>query len=373
MIKIKEVTTKREFNSFFKFPYTLFKNDKMWVPQLLTSEKGTFNVKKNPAFEHCKAKLFLAYKENKIVGRVAGIINFKVNDFWKQKKIRFGWLDFIDDQEVAEQLLNAVENWGKMEGMNEIIGPMGFSNLDRAGMTVDGFDVDTPMACYYNPEYYPKIMEKIGYGKAVDTIQYLLQGSQPVPENILRINNWIKDKYKLKIVEGISKKELVKRYGMKLFEALNQTHAKLFEFAPLTEKQMHYAIKENFSFLDLKLICFIVDEHDDIVGFGISMPSFTNALRKCKGKIFPFGWIYLLKALKNYDTIDLLLTGVLPEWQNKGVHSLYHAALNNSFISLGVKNAFSSPSLEDNDVRRVWKNYDGKFAMRKRTYSKKLD
>jgi len=372
-IQIREVTTKKDFNNFFNFPYALFRNDKMWVPQLLAGEKETFNPEKNPAFEHCKAKLFLACKKNKIVGRIAGIINERANETWSQKRVRFGWLDFIDDKEVAEKLLSAVEDWGKQEGLNEIVGPMGFCNMDRAGMKIFGFEVDDPMSCYYNPEYYPQIMDKIGYGKEVDTIQYLMPGSQSIPDKILKINNLIKEKYKLKIVEGISKKELMKRYGIKFFEALNKTYSGLFGFVPLTEKQIQYYIKQYFPFLDLNMICFIVDENDNIAGFGVSLSSFTAALRKNKGKLFPFGWVHLLKALKNFDKIDLLLTGVTPEWQNKGVHSLYHAVMNNKYIELGVKTALSNPQLECNEAHRVWLKYNSQLATRRRIYIKKLD
>jgi hypothetical protein len=372
-ITVKEVTTRKEFNRFFEFPYLLFKDDKMWVPQILSDEKNAFDPKKNPVFEHCKAKLFLAYQENIIVGRIAGIINLKSNEIWSQKRIRFGWFDFIDDKDVAQQLLKAVEDWGKEEGLNEIVGPMGFSNMDKTGMKVEGFDMDDPMSCYYNPEYYPKIMDEIGCQKEVDTIQYLMPGSQPVPEKVLKINNLIKEKYKLKVIKGISKKEVVKRYGVKLFETLNKTHAKLFGFVPLTEKQIQYYIKQNFPFLNLNLLCFIVDENDDIVGYGISMPSFVKALRKSKGKLFPFGWIHLLKALLHFDSIELLLTGVTPEWQNKGVHSLYHAEMNNKFIALGVKTALSNPQLESNEAHRIWQKYDSKFAARRRIYIRKID
>jgi hypothetical protein len=372
-ITIIEVVTKKEFNRFFEFPYTLFKDDKMWVPQILSGEKNSFNPKKNPVFEHCKAKLFLAYQGDKIVGRIAGIINNKVNEVWAQKRIRFGWFDFIEDKTVAQELLKAVEDWGKAESLTEIVGPMGFSNMDKTGMKVEGFEVDDPMSCYYNPAYYPKIMEEIGYEKDVDTIQYLMPASQPVPEKVSKINEWIQEKYKLKIVKGLSKKEVVKRYGVKVFDAINKTHAKLYGFVPLTEKLIHYYIKQNFSFLNLNLLCFIVDENDDIVGYGISMPSFVNALRKSKGKFFPFGWIHFLKALNNFGSIDLLLTGVTPEWQNKGVHSLYHAEMNKKYIELGVRTALSNPQLESNEAHRVWQKYDSKLAARRRIYLRRLD
>jgi hypothetical protein len=368
LITIKEITTKKEFNDFFQFPYLLFKNDKYWIPQLLNSEKNMFNPKQNPAFEFCKCKMFLAYKENKIVGRVAAIINTKVNEIWEQKRVRFGWIDFIEDIEVVRQLFQAVKDFGKQEGMTEIVGPQGFCNMDSAGMVVHGFEVEVPGTCSYNPEYYPRILEELGLQKEVDTIQYEIPATQQIPEKVLKINDLIKKKYKLKIVEGISKKELAKHYGVKFFETLNKSYSGLFGFVPLTHKQIHYYMKQYFPFLDLRLICFVVDENDDIVGFGVSLPSLSQALKKSKGRMFPFGWFHLLKALKNYEKIDLLLTGVAPEWQNKGVHSLYHAVLNTNYRELGVKLAVSNPQLESNEAHRIWLKYDSKFLIRRRIY-----
>jgi hypothetical protein len=371
-ITIKEVTTKKEFNAFFEFPYTLFKDDKRWVPPMLAGEKKTFNPQINPSFDFCKAKMFLAYKEHKIVGRVAGIINPKVNEMWKQQRVRFGWLDFINDKEVAQQLLKAVEDWGKSEGLTEIVGPMGFCNLDRTGMMIEGFDVEPSSGCYCNPEYYPEILDELGYQKEVDTIQYEMQATHPIPDKVLRINSMIKEKYNLKIVEGISKKELAKRYGVKLFHAVNKSYEGLFGVIPLTERQINYYIEQYFPYLNLKMLCFIVDENDDIVAFGLSLPSLTKAYRKSKGKLFPFGWIHLLKGLKNYEKIELLLTGVTPEWQNKGVHSLYHAYMNKNYLDLGVKIAIANPQLENNEAHRIWQKYDSKIVIRRRIYKKTL-
>ena len=371
-IVIKEVSTKKEFNLFFEFPYTLFKNNPMWVPQLMSDEKNTFDEKKNPAFDFCKSKIFLAFQGKKVVGRVAGIINYKANEVWNQKRVRFGWFDFVDNKEVAEKLLTAVEDFGKTEGMEEIVGPQGFCNMDRAGMVVYGFDVETPGSCYYNPEYYPKILEELGYQKEVDTIQYELPGTQPVPEKVVKINNLIKEKYKVKVVEGISKKELAERYGRKLFYALNNSYTGLFGFVPLTDRQIDYYIKQYFPFLNLKMVCFVINEHDDIVGFGISLPSLSKGLKKSKGKLFPFGWFHLLKALKNYEKIDLLLTGVIPEWQNRGIHSLYHDVLNKNYIELGVKTAITNPQIESNEAHRIWLKYNSKLLIRRRIYGKKI-
>ena len=371
-ITIKEVFGKKESNRFFNFPFLLFNDNPHWVPQLIGEEKNTFNPQKNPAFEFCKCKMFLAYRNNKVVGRVAAIINNKVNAIWEQKRIRFGWIDFIDDKEVAQQLLQAVADFGKQEGMTEMVGPQGFCNMDSAGMVVEGFEVETPGSCYYNPEYYPKIIKELGFQKEVDTIQYELPATQQIPEKVLKINNLIKEKYKLKVVDGISKKELMKRYGVKFFETLNKAYKGLFGFVPLTEKQIRYYVNQYFAFVNLKMICFIVDENDDIVGFGISMPSLSTALKKSKGKLFPFGWFHLLRALKNFKKIDLLLTGVTPEWQNKGVHAIYHAVLNKNYMDLNVKTAVTNPQLESNEAHRIWLKYNSKVLIRRRIFVKKI-
>ena len=203
-ITIKTVINKKDFKKFIDFPYTLFKDDKKWVPSLVMDEKTTFDKKKNPALEFCDFKIFLAYKGPEVVGRVVGMINHKSNEIWKEKRIRFGWLDFINEDIVCQKLLEAVENWGRSEGMTEIVGPMGFTDMDKEGMLVEGFEEDCTMATYYNPSYYPQIVERLSYKKEVDWIQYRIKANQEIPEKIFRINNLIKEKYNLRIVEGLS-------------------------------------------------------------------------------------------------------------------------------------------------------------------------
>ena len=356
-ITIKEVITKKDFKAFLQFPYDLFKNDKMWVPSLLIDEKTTFDKKKNPALEFCDYKIFMAYKDGEAVGRIVGIINHKANTIWKENRIRFGWFDFIDDKQVSQALLSAVENWGKQNGLSEVVGPMGFTDMDKEGMTVEGFDVDAPMACYYNPSYYPEHMDYLSYRKEVDWIQYQIPASQSVPEKVERVNNMIKDRYNLKIVQGMSVSKIAKRYGLKLFDTINESFSHLFGYVPLNDAQKKFYIKQYFPFLDKRLICLIVDEKDDVVAFGVSMPSLSMALRKCKGKLFPFGWVHILKALKTFDNIDLYLNGVKPEWQNKGVHSIYYSEMNKRYISLGVKMAIANPQLETNQAANIWEKY----------------
>lgn len=371
-ITIKEVLTKGDFNKFLKFPYKLFENDKMWVPSLVLDERTTFNEKKNPAFEFCEKKIFLAYRQGEIVGRVVAMLNNKANEIWEQKRMRFGWLDYIEDKDVLAALLAAVEGWAKERGMEEVVGPMGFTDMDKEGMMVEGFDIDCPMACYYNPAYYPVLLEKLGYQKAVDWVQYQMPASQPIPEKMTKINDLIREKYHLHLVDGMPKREFVQRYGVKIFEVINRSFANLFGYVPLNDKQIQFYIKQYFSFVDLRLVSLVVDDKDDVVGFGISMPSFSAALRKCKGKLFPFGWVHLLKALKNFDNIDLYLNAVAPEWQNKGVHSIYYADMNKKTIALGAKTAIANPQLETNQASWIWEKYDSKIAIRRRAYIRKI-
>lgn len=372
-IIIKEVLSKKEFNNFFKFPYTLFKNDEKWVPSLLIDERTTLNKNKNPAFEHCESKIFLAYIDNEIVGRIVGIINHNANKIWNQKRIRFGWLDYIEDRDVLSSLLNAVESWAKENGLNEIVGPMGFTDMDKEGMVVEGFETTCPMACYYNPPYYPVLLENLGYRKEVDWIQYEIPANQAIPEKIIKISEIIRERYNLKIITGISKKEIIKKYGHKTFSLVNSSFSNLFGYVPLSEKQIVFYIKQYFSFIDPKLVCFIVDEKDEVIGFCFSMPSFSNALKKSRGKLFPFGWYYFLKAMKNYENIDLYLHGVSKEWQNKGIHSLYYSEMNKRYIELNSKLAIANPQLETNQAVLIWEKYNSRLAIRRRAYIKNIN
>ncbi|MBR1626303.1 MAG: N-acetyltransferase [Bacteroidales bacterium] len=380
-ITIKEVpynkgkyrfTSSKLFNDFLDFPNKLFKNDKMFVPCLLMDERHTFNKAINPALAWCDYKIFLAYKDGKLVGRIVGIVNNKANEVWKRKYIRFGWFDTIDDIDVAKALFVAIEQWGRSRGLTHLVGPMGFTDMDKEGMMIEGFDTLCPMASLYNPSYYPSLVERIGFSKEVDWIQYEMPASQPVPEKMSRINNLIKDKYNLRIVEGMSKDELAKQYGRKIFYTLNKAFSGLYGYVPLTEDLVDYYIKQYLGFLNKDLICLVVNQKDEVVAFGISMPTLSKALQKSKGKLFPFGWVHLLKALKNYDYIDLYLNGVDPDWQNKGVHSIYYARMNENYIRLGSKTAIANPQLESNQASQIWGKYDSRIAIRRRAYIKEI-
>jgi hypothetical protein len=372
MIEIKKVSNSNELKKFVQFPHELYKNNNYWVPPLTRDELSTLDKKKNPSFEHCIAEYWLAYKDKKIVGRIAGIINHVANEKWG-KKVRFGWIDFIEDVEVAKALLKTVEDWGKEHGMEKIQGPLGFNDMDNEGMLVEGFDKLPTIANIYNYPYYPVFMEKLGYTADEDWLQFKFNASQPIPEKMERINKLIAEKYKLRILTFEKRKPLL-NYVDSLFRTLNAAFANLYGYSQLTEKEVKAIIKNYFSFINPKLVCFVVDEQDEVVGFGISMPSLSNAFQKAKGKLFPFGFIHILKALNNMEVIDLYLNGVHPDWQKKGIHSLYYVEMNKAYIRNNVKTAISNPQLESNLAAvSVWDNYEKEPYIRRRCYTKKFE
>lgn len=367
MLTIKIVENKKELKQFVRFAYELYKDCPYWVPPLEMEEMNTLRKDKNPAFEHCEAEYWLAYRDGKIVGRVAGIINHLANDIWGNK-VRFGWIDFIDDLEVAKLLITTVAEWGKSKGMLEIQGPLGFNDMDKEGLLVYGFDKIPTIANIYNYEYYSAHLERLGLVGAEDWVQYKMPASQIVPDKIERINKMIEEKYNLKTIVFKRKRDLLK-YGKSMFRTLNSSFAHLYGFSPLSEKEIESIIAAYFTFVNPKLICFVVDDNEDVVAFGVSIPSLSKAFQKAKGKLFPFGFIHVLKAMKNTDEIDLYLNGVHPKWQKKGIHSLYYSRLNHAYIENNVKVAITNPQLESNfNAVSVWNNYEKELYTRRRCY-----
>jgi len=371
MIQIKQIGTKSELKAFIRFPHQLFKGNEFWVPPLDRDELSTLSKEENPSFEHCIAAYWLAYKEGKIVGRIAGIINHRANEKWG-KKVRFGWIDFIEDIEVAKALLDVVEAWGRRHGMESIQGPLGFNDMDNEGMLVEGFDKLPTIANIYNYPYYPVFMEKLGYTGDEDWLQFKLNASQPIPEKMERVNRLIAQKYNLRM-PVFKKRKDVSKYGESLFRALNAAFSDLYGFSSLTERESNAFIKNYFSFINPELVCLVVDENDEVVGFGISMPSLSHAFQKAKGKLFPFGFIHILRALNNMERVDLFLIGVHPDWQKRGVHSLFYVEMNKTFIRNNVKIAVSNQQLESNKAAiSVWDIYEKEPYIRRRCYSKKF-
>ena len=373
-IVIKEVTGKKELRQFVRFNIDLYKGNPYHVPSLIYDEMMTLDRKQNPAFEVCDAIYFLAYKGDRIVGRIAGIINRRSNEVWNQKRARFGFVDFIDDDEVVDALFNAVRQWAKQQDMEELCGPMGFTDLDHEGMLVHGFDQLGTMATIYNHPYYPQQLERMGFVKDQDWHEFKVFVPDCVPEKHLRIGEIVKRKYGLKVVKCKSKKEVMP-YARPLFETLNISYAPLYGFSPLTDKQIDYYINMYIPMLRLDLLTLIVREEDNaVVGFGISIPSLSRALQKSKGQLWPFGWFHLLKALRSKpEIVDLYLMGVLPEYQSKGVNALLFNDLIPIYKSLGVVYAESNPELETNNaVQAQWDYFKREHHKTRRVFIQQL-
>ena len=373
-IVIKEVTGKKELRQFVRFNIDLYKGNPYHVPSLIYDEMMTLDRKQNPAFEVCDAIYFLAYKGDRIVGRIAGIINRRSNEVWNQKRARFGFVDFIDDDEVVDALFNAVRQWAKQQGMEELCGPMGFTDLDHEGMLVHGFDQLGTMATIYNHPYYPQQLERMGFVKDQDWHEFKVFVPDCVPEKHLRIGEIVKRKYGLKVVKCKSKKEVMP-YARPLFETLNISYAPLYGFSPLTDKQIDYYINMYIPMLRLDLLTLIVREEDNaVVGVGISIPSLSRALQKTKGQLWPFGWFHLLKALRSKpEIVDLYLMGVLPEYQSKGVNALLFNDLIPIYKSLGVVYAESNPELETNNaVQAQWDYFKREHHKTRRVFIQQL-
>lgn len=373
-VEIREISSKKDIKKFVKFGHKLYKNNPYFVPGLIEEEMVTLDKSKNPAFEVCEAVYFLAYRDDKIVGRIAAMLNKPSNEVWQQKRIRFGFVDFIDDNEVVDALFDAVEKWGRSKGMEEIHGPMGFTDMDHEGMLVDGFDQIGTMATIYNYPYYPKQLERIGFTKDQDWHEFKIYIPEAVPEKHLRIGEIVKKKYGLKILKFKNAKEIMP-YARPVFQTLNAGFAPLYGFAPLTDKQIDYYINMYIPMLKYDLVTLIVKEDDDtVVGFGISLPNLSHALQKANGHLLPFGWIHLLKAFKSKPkVIDLYLMAVLPEYQSKGVNALLFNDLIPVYQKNGVEYAESNPELETNSaVQAQWDYFKREHHKTRRAFIKTL-
>jgi hypothetical protein len=373
-IVIKEVITKSELRTFVEFPNKLFRKCKNYIPSLISDDLSTLS-KKNPAHEYCDSKLWMAYIGGRVVGRVAAIINRKANERWNEKKVRFGWFDFVEDINVCSKLLEKVEEFGRENGMTEIHGPMSFTDMDKECWITKGFDERQNMTLLYNLPYYVEFIERLGYGITCEWAQNKMPASQPVPEKVARINSLIMEKYNLRLLKFKSCKEIIP-YAKSFFEALNEAFNSggIYSFVPLSVKEIDIYIKSYFSVLDPKLVSLVVDENDQVVAFGLSIPDLNEGFRKANGHLFPFGWFHILKCLYKYDTIDLLLNGVRPEWQKRGVHSIYYSDMNEVAIKHGIKTAYTNPQIIGNEAVKIWSNnYESEEVIRRAVFGKPLD
>lgn len=378
-IQIKRVETKKDLKQFIEFHYDLYKGNPYDVPNLYSDEVNTLSKDKNAAFDFCEAEYYLALKEGKIVGRVAAIINHKANEKWKKKDVRFGWIDFIDDIEVSRALFKAVEEYGRKKGMDDIVGPLGFTDMDPEGMLTWGFDKLGTMATIYNYEYYPQHMEKLGgWEKDNDYVEYYLVVPEKSPEKYTKIAEMVEKRYNLH-VRKLTKKDIFQGgYGKKLFDLINLTYSDLYGFSELTDRQIDQYVKMYFPFADLNLVTVIEDGNKDnqLAGLGITIPSLSRALQKCRrGRLFPFGWWHLLRAIKFHKTdgVDLLLMGFLPEYRSKGANALLFADLIPRYVNYGFKWGETQVEMESNEgVQSQWGPLDPINHKKRRCYRRSL-
>ena len=375
-INIKTVRSSKDLKTFIRFNYELYKDNPYSVPDLYDDMLNTFSRKKNAAFEFCEAEYFLAYKDGKLVGRIAAIINNRANETWNKKEVRFGWIDFVDDEEVSAALIKTVEDWGRERGMEAIVGPLGFTDMDAEGMLIEGFDQLGTMATIYNYPYYPRHMEKLGFEKDADWVEFKLKVPEALPERFRRIAEIIMKKYDLKIVKLTHKLIKEKNYGQRIFDLINEAFSPLYGFSKMTQGQIDQYVKMYLHVLDLRMVAVVEDSAGELVAVGISMASLSEALQKAKGKIFPFGWYHILKALfwKRPKILDLLLVGVKPEYQSKGVNSLLFYDLVPIYIDLGFEYGETNIELEDNHkVQSQWSAFEPVLHKRRRAFKKKLN
>ena len=371
-VEIREIKSHWDLRKFIQFPNKLYQDNQYYVPSLFIDDLNTLDPNKNPAFQDCQARYWLAYKDGKIAGRVCAILNNLHIEKWGQKYLRFSWLDFIDDHEVSAALISVVEGWAKELGMEAVHGPLGFTDLDREGMLVEGFAELSTMATFYNFPYYLNHMESLGYEKDIDWIEFELTVPEKQNEKISRAAEIVAKRNDLKLLVLDHKKELLP-YAKELFNLLVDEYSHLYGTNPLNEQQIDAYIKQYFGFVHQDFIPLIVDTQGKLVAFGIAIPSLSKALQRSKGRLFPFGWWFLLQALRKNDRADLMLVAVKKEYQGSGVNAILMDKLTKVFLDRGIKKVESNPELETNaNVQSLWKLYEKRQHKRRRIFIKKL-
>ena len=376
MVEIREIQpTKRNLLKFVHFPIdVIYRDSKYYIPPLVTDEVNTLRPDKNPAFDFCEAAYFLAYRDGKIVGRIAGIINRVVNERNNKKEARFGYIDFIDDAEVVDALIDAVSRWGKSKGMEHLTGPMGFTDMDPEGLLIEGFDRIGTTGAVYSHAYYHKHLERLGFVKDVDWLEFLITIPKEVPEKMHRIAKLMSERLNVTTIKYTNRKQLVADYGDAIFKLINVAYDELFGYSPLTDKQIKHYIKMYLPFLPLDDLSMVIEKDTrELIGVGITIPSMSKALIKNRGRLFPMGWKPLLDAFKHNNVVDLMLIAVKPEYQNKGVNSLIFDDLIPVFNKHGYTHAESNHELELNSkVLKQWEYFETEQHKRRRAYTKEI-
>ncbi|MGN1252490.1 MAG: N-acetyltransferase [Muribaculaceae bacterium] len=374
-IEIRPVAPlKSELRKYVQFGIDLYAGNDCFVPPLVFDEINTFMPDKNPAFEYCRSQSFMAYRDGVPVGRITAIVNTAANKKFGKKDVRFGWVDFIDDKDVVNALFKAVEVWGRRQGMTRIVGPMGFSDMDPEGMLIEGFNEMGTMATIYNYAYYKDHMERLGFKKEADWVEYRMTVPDKVPDKYMRVADIVRRRFELETPVYTSRKKLKEDYGHAIFHLINEAYANLYGFVELTPKQIDYYVNMYLDLLRLEDVCVITDKNKELVGFGISIPSLSKALRACDGKLFPTGWYHLLRAIRGHsDVVDLMLVAIKPEYQGKGVNALLFSKLLPNYIANGYKFAESNVELEGNEnVQKQWEYFERRQHRRRRAWGKNI-
>jgi len=368
-ISVIEVKNSDQLKQFVRFPMDLYKNNPYYVPALINDEIKIWSTKENPALQYSEAKQFLAYQNNKIVGRIALMINHKEERELGIKKVRFGWIDFIDDEKVSQALIGKAVEYAKEKNIGKIEGPMGFTNLDKAGMLTLGFDKLATMIGIYNHAYYPKHLEKLGLTKEKEWVEFEIMFPDSLPEKIYKFNKLISQKYHLKVLRFKSKEEIL-QYVDAMFDLLDETYKHLSTYTPISDEQRKTYKEKYFPLIDKDFIVCIADENNNLVSFAITMPSYSKALQKSKGKLLPFGWWHFLQAGKKNDRANFYLIGIHPDYQRRGVTSIIFKEIWDIFNKKGVKYLETNPELEENkSIQLLWQDYNPVNHKRRRTYA----
>lgn len=369
--RIVEVLTRKDLMKFIKFPDELYKDCPQYVPALHSDQVNSLT--KVSTLSYCQRKMWMVMDGSKVVGRICGMINPRYNERYSTKRARFGWFDTINDLEVARLLIGTAEAWAKEQGMTEIHGPLYYNTLGKQGMLVEGFGNVPPFNCIYNYPYYNDLVTALGFEKECDWVQYKMVADHGVPDKAVRVSKLLNERYNLhqgRLSELKKDPEMVKYF----FKVYNESFASsVYNFIPFTDEEIQEEAKASMPFISDKASCIILDEDNKLVAFGISFPTISPALQKARGHMFPFGWIHFLKAMRNYETVDLMLNGAVPEWQNKGISAVYHCAMSDKAQASGTKWAISNPQIETNSAVNIWSSYEHELFMRRRCYLKTIE
>ena len=374
-LEIKEITTRKELKQFIEFTNKLYRECEYYCPPLFFDEMNCFDKEKNPALEVCDYKLWMAYRDGKAVGRIAGVVNYKANEKWGYKNARFGWFDFIDELEVSKALLDTVAAWGKEKGMTAINGPVGFTDFDHQGLLLEGYDYLAPMASLYNFPYYVKHFDAYGLTKDADWIEIQVYPPTCCPERLNRIAEIVKERSKVRVDKVKNSRELVRKYGIEYMDVIDVAYQKLYNFQPMTIKQKNYYKDMYFPILNFDFVTLVVNDKDEVVGVGVGMPDISEPLRKCGGHLFPFGWYHVLKALKakEMDAFNFLLIAVRPDYQDKGINSLFFQDQIPYINKYKIKRLETTAILETNTKNIAnFTQFDHKMHKRRRAYIKQI-